>query len=150
NHQARSVARDGEVFTARGRLDLAEFPGRAHKGGNDCRRRWPVPPPHRHRERHDGAAPRLIRRAGRRCSFDTSLSWCQPALNFALSGVKPHRHDFRGRNTGRSMDKFIKLTGVAAPLPIVNIDTDMIIPKDYLKTIKRTGLAKGLFAEMRF
>ena len=47
------------------------------------------------------------------------------------------------------MDKFIKLTGVAAPLPIVNIDTDMIIPKDYLKTIKRTGLAKGLFAEMR-
>ncbi|RQP17953.1 MAG: 3-isopropylmalate dehydratase small subunit, partial [Brucella intermedia] len=48
------------------------------------------------------------------------------------------------------MDKFTKLTGVAAPLPIVNIDTDMIIPKDYLKTIKRTGLSKGLFAEMRF
>ena len=48
------------------------------------------------------------------------------------------------------MDKFNKLTGVAAPLPIVNVDTDMIIPKDYLKTIKRTGLSKGLFAEMRF
>ena len=48
------------------------------------------------------------------------------------------------------MDKFTKLTGVAAPLPIVNIDTDMIIPKDYLKTIKRTGLGSGLFAEMRF
>ena len=48
------------------------------------------------------------------------------------------------------MDKFTRLTGVAAPMPIVNIDTDMIIPKDYLKTIKRTGLAKGLFAEMRF
>lgn len=47
------------------------------------------------------------------------------------------------------MDKFEQLTGVAAPLPIVNIDTDMIIPKDYLKTIKRTGLAEGLFAEMR-
>jgi 3-isopropylmalate/(R)-2-methylmalate dehydratase small subunit len=47
------------------------------------------------------------------------------------------------------MEKFTKLTGVAAPLPIVNIDTDMIIPKDYLKTIKRTGLAAGLFAEMR-
>ena len=44
------------------------------------------------------------------------------------------------------MDKFVKLTGVAAPLPVVNIDTDMIIPKDYLKTIKRTGLGKGLFA----
>lgn len=48
------------------------------------------------------------------------------------------------------MEKFTKLTGVAAPLPIINVDTDMIIPKDYLKTIKRTGLSKGLFAEMRF
>lgn len=48
------------------------------------------------------------------------------------------------------MEKFTKLTGVAAPLPIINIDTDMIIPKDYLKTIKRTGLGTGLFAEMRF
>ncbi len=48
------------------------------------------------------------------------------------------------------MDKFTRLTGVAAPLPIVNIDTDMIIPKDYLKTIKRSGLGAGLFAEMRF
>ena len=47
------------------------------------------------------------------------------------------------------MDKFTRLEAVAAPLPIVNIDTDMIIPKDYLKTIKRTGLAEGLFAEMR-
>jgi len=49
-----------------------------------------------------------------------------------------------------TMDKFTKLTAVAAPLPIVNIDTDMIIPKDYLKTIKRTGLGKGLFAEKRY
>jgi 3-isopropylmalate/(R)-2-methylmalate dehydratase small subunit len=48
------------------------------------------------------------------------------------------------------MEKFTKLTGVAAPLPIVNVDTDMIIPKDYLKTIKRTGLGAGLFAEMRY
>ena len=47
------------------------------------------------------------------------------------------------------MDKFTTLTGVAAPLPIVNVDTDMIIPKDYLKTIERTGLGKGLFAELR-
>ena len=47
------------------------------------------------------------------------------------------------------MDKFTRLEAVAAPLPIVNVDTDMIIPKDYLKTIKRSGLAKGLFAEMR-
>jgi 3-isopropylmalate/(R)-2-methylmalate dehydratase small subunit len=49
-----------------------------------------------------------------------------------------------------TMEKFTTLTGVAAPLPLINIDTDMIIPKDYLKTIKRTGLGKGLFAEMRY
>ncbi len=48
------------------------------------------------------------------------------------------------------MEKFTKLTGVAAPLKIVNIDTDMIIPKQYLKTIARTGLGKGLFSEMRY
>ncbi|MBF9032961.1 3-isopropylmalate dehydratase small subunit [Rhodobacterales bacterium HKCCE2091] len=48
------------------------------------------------------------------------------------------------------MDKFTTLTGVAAPMPLVNIDTDMIIPKQFLKTIKRTGLGKNLFDEMRY
>ena len=48
------------------------------------------------------------------------------------------------------MEKFTKLTGVAAPMPLVNIDTDMIIPKQFLKTIKRTGLGKSLFYEMRY
>ncbi len=48
------------------------------------------------------------------------------------------------------MDKFDKLTGVAAPLAMINIDTDMIIPKQFLKTIKRTGLGKNLFFEMRY
>lgn len=48
------------------------------------------------------------------------------------------------------MDKFTVLTGVAAPMPLRNIDTDMIIPKQFLKTIKRTGLGKSLFYEMRF
>jgi 3-isopropylmalate/(R)-2-methylmalate dehydratase small subunit len=48
------------------------------------------------------------------------------------------------------MDKFTTLTGVAAPMPIINIDTDMIIPKQYLKTIKRTGLGTALFSEMRY
>ena len=48
------------------------------------------------------------------------------------------------------MDKFISLQGIAAPLPIVNIDTDMIIPKQFLKTIKRTGLGVSLFYEMRY
>ena len=48
------------------------------------------------------------------------------------------------------MDKFTVLTGIAAPLPLRNIDTDMIIPKQFLKTIKRTGLGKSLFFEMRY
>jgi 3-isopropylmalate/(R)-2-methylmalate dehydratase small subunit len=48
------------------------------------------------------------------------------------------------------MDKFTILEGVAAPLRIINVDTDMIVPKQYLKTIKRTGLGKGLFSEMRY
>ena len=48
------------------------------------------------------------------------------------------------------MDKFKTLTSIAAALPLVNIDTDMIIPKQFLKTIKRTGLGKNLFFEMRY
>jgi 3-isopropylmalate/(R)-2-methylmalate dehydratase small subunit len=48
------------------------------------------------------------------------------------------------------MQPFTTLTGVAAPLRITNVDTDMIIPKQYLKTIKRTGLGTGLFSEMRY
>jgi 3-isopropylmalate/(R)-2-methylmalate dehydratase small subunit len=54
------------------------------------------------------------------------------------------------KRAGPEMEKFTKLTGVAAPLPIMNVDTDMIIPKQYLKTIARTGLGKGLFSEMRY
>ncbi|MFV0515131.1 MAG: 3-isopropylmalate dehydratase small subunit [Jhaorihella sp.] len=48
------------------------------------------------------------------------------------------------------MDKFEKLTGVAAPMPMINVDTDMIIPKQFLKTIKRSGLGRNLFDEMRY
>ncbi|MCD1626579.1 MAG: 3-isopropylmalate dehydratase small subunit [Paracoccaceae bacterium] len=48
------------------------------------------------------------------------------------------------------MDKFNKLSGIAAPLPLINIDTDMIIPKQFLKTIKRSGLGVNLFDEMRY
>ena len=48
------------------------------------------------------------------------------------------------------MQKFDKLTGVAAPMNMINVDTDMIIPKNFLKTIKRSGLGKNLFDEMRF
>jgi 3-isopropylmalate/(R)-2-methylmalate dehydratase small subunit len=47
------------------------------------------------------------------------------------------------------MEKFTTLTAVAAPLPMINVDTDMIIPKQFLKTIKRTGLGSALFYEMR-
>ena len=48
------------------------------------------------------------------------------------------------------MEKFTSLTSVAAPLPMINVDTDMIIPKQFLKTIKRTGLGTSLFYEMRY
>ncbi len=48
------------------------------------------------------------------------------------------------------MEKFTKLTGIAAPLPLINVDTDMIIPKQFLKTIQRSGLGKNLFDEMRY
>ena len=49
-----------------------------------------------------------------------------------------------------TMQKFTSLTGVAAPLNMINVDTDMIIPKQFLRTIKRTGLGRGLFFEMRY
>jgi 3-isopropylmalate/(R)-2-methylmalate dehydratase small subunit len=49
-----------------------------------------------------------------------------------------------------TMQKFTTLRGVAAPLPMINVDTDMIIPKQFLKTIKRTGLGKNLFEELRY
>ena len=48
------------------------------------------------------------------------------------------------------MEKFKKITGIAAPMPLINIDTDMIIPKNFLKTIKRSGLGINLFDEMRY
>jgi 3-isopropylmalate/(R)-2-methylmalate dehydratase small subunit len=48
------------------------------------------------------------------------------------------------------MEKFKNVSGVAAPMPLINIDTDMIIPKQFLKTIKRTGLGVNLFDEMRY
>ena len=48
------------------------------------------------------------------------------------------------------MDKFISLSGMPAPLPMMNVDTDMIIPKQFLKTIKRSGLGKNLFHELRY
>jgi 3-isopropylmalate/(R)-2-methylmalate dehydratase small subunit len=50
----------------------------------------------------------------------------------------------------QGMQKFTSLTGVAAPLPMINVDTDRIIPKQFLKTIKRTGLGKHLFHELRY
>jgi 3-isopropylmalate/(R)-2-methylmalate dehydratase small subunit len=48
------------------------------------------------------------------------------------------------------MEKFVRLTGVAAPLPMANVDTDMVIPKDHLKVTDRTGLGRHLFAELRY
>src|SRR5690242_18479279 len=80
------------------------------------------------------------------------LNWCRFAHisragrifeNAGMWGYNPPR-------TRIAMEKFTVLDGVAAPLKQINVDTDKIIPKQYLKTIKRTGLGKGLFAEMRY
>jgi 3-isopropylmalate/(R)-2-methylmalate dehydratase small subunit len=70
------------------------------------------------------------------------------ALLTARQGAIKPSSEFRLKV--QAMEKFTKLEGVAAPLRMVNIDTDMIIPKNYLKTVKRTGLGKGLFAEKRY
>jgi 3-isopropylmalate/(R)-2-methylmalate dehydratase small subunit len=70
-----------------------------------------------------------------------------------LDLATPNRHESATDGTcikENAMDKFTTLEGTAAPLRIINVDTDMIIPKQYLKTIKRTGLGKGLFSELRY
>src|SRR5687767_2069661 len=76
----------------------------------------------------------------------------KPKRRQGLDPRPASRHDearFAGWRTAE-MQKFTTLEGVAAPLKMINVDTDMIIPKQYLKTIKRTGLGKGLFSEMRY
>jgi 3-isopropylmalate/(R)-2-methylmalate dehydratase small subunit len=55
-----------------------------------------------------------------------------------------------GRAREEGMEKFTSVTSIAAPLPMINVDTDMIIPKQFLKTIRRTGLGGALFFELRF
>jgi 3-isopropylmalate/(R)-2-methylmalate dehydratase small subunit len=67
-----------------------------------------------------------------------------------LSSFRPKNTVSSANKERVSMKKFTHITSIAAPLRIINVDTDMIIPKQYLKTIKRTGLGAGLFAEMRF
>src|SRR5436853_4179133 len=83
------------------------------------------------------------RRPQRKCTVDRA-----PARGGGLL------QGFRGRLAGlmeeKDMQKFTKLTAVAAPLPMINIDTDAVIPKQFLKTIKRTGLGKHLFHELRY
>jgi 3-isopropylmalate/(R)-2-methylmalate dehydratase small subunit len=63
---------------------------------------------------------------------------------------RPIRYQARNIFGETTMQPFRKLTSVAAPMRVVNVDTDMIIPKQYLKTIKRTGLGSALFSEMRY
>jgi 3-isopropylmalate/(R)-2-methylmalate dehydratase small subunit len=74
-----------------------------------------------------------------------ALTRAVPPLEECPNGPEPAQ----GKEFSR-MEKFTTLTGVAAPLKLINVDTDMIIPKQYLKTIKRTGLGTGLFSEMRY
>ena len=71
-------------------------------------------------------------------------------LSFALARRRCFGQKDAASGKEPAMEKFTTLTGIAAPMPLVNIDTDMIIPKQFLKTIKRTGLGANLFDEMRF
>jgi 3-isopropylmalate/(R)-2-methylmalate dehydratase small subunit len=74
----------------------------------------------------------------------------QPAGGLDLRRPSRHENGVWPILRDRAMEKFTVLEGVAAPIKMINVDTDMIIPKQYLKTIKRTGLGKGLFAEKRY
>src|ERR1700685_478898 len=105
----------------------------------------------------------MIRKSGRRFSLATNAERVCAEIMLkqkrAFCALMPgafainHAHKtlfLHSNQKCRSMDKFTSLEGVAAPLKIINVDTDMVIPKQYLKTIKRTGLGKGLFSEQRY
>ena len=84
-----------------------------------------------------------------------SRVWQRPsgsvvAAQTATSAPQTQFQDKAPRAQETPMDKFNTLTGIAAPMPLINIDTDMIIPKQFLKTIKRSGLGVNLFDEMRY
>jgi 3-isopropylmalate/(R)-2-methylmalate dehydratase small subunit len=96
----------------------------------------------------------LALRLWRGCRHHIRRPAAAEAARRRVDRAPANRHyigDDRDRKpAGSDMEKFTVLEGVAAPLKMINIDTDMIIPKQYLKTIKRTGLGKGLFAEKRY
>src|SRR5499433_3939067 len=120
--------------------------GRDHHpraGARDRPPFWPFRRRHG-RDRGDGG---LSARDAQCSVASPCLRLCDRALDKTRS-----RHERERFHCDRAklMDKFTRLEGVAAPLRMINVDTDMIIPKQYLKTIKRTGLGKGLFAEKRY
>lgn len=100
----------------------------------------------------DSAVVRKLREAARVCgAHRTEAEKAWPAPNARLS-IHACLHETQpGMFVGEvSMEPFRKLSGIAAPFPVINVDTDMIIPKDYMKTIKRIGLGIGLFADVRY
>ena len=125
----------------------ATTPGEGTAGGLHAARRRPAPARPICAQAADlvplGAA--LDDAAGRRAEGRESQlrSGLSQAGRFALNPAQPGSSE-------TAMDKFTTLEGVAAPLKMINVDTDMIIPKQYLKTIKRTGLGTGLFSELRY
>src|SRR6202012_2274686 len=86
---------------------------------------------------------------GLKASFNCNLEALRGGKSQPAPAITGSQHQ-RSSHKDQAMDKFTTLEGVAAPLKIINVDTDMIIPKQYLKTIKRTGLGKGLFSEQRY
>ena len=88
------------------------------------------------------------------CAIRSATSSALISKAKIAAGVYTNRVNAPARfaRAGREVDvqKFKSLTAVAAPLPMINVDTDMIIPKQFLKTIERTGLGRYLFAKRRF
>ena len=131
-------ADDGE------RVTIVEF---EHEEGQ---RAWRMHPEHLEAQKLGRVEVlRDVRHQGlRQVTYDHHYERKMEAADRGLTGA--HRDAIQRLRRTPNMDKFDKLEGVAAPLRIVNVDTDMIIPKQYLKTLKRTGLAKGLFSELRY
>jgi 3-isopropylmalate/(R)-2-methylmalate dehydratase small subunit len=126
---------------------------RATRCGVPHRRLAALRPPFGGKEKGRRANPAPRKQYGRRSVafsrlFENPVDAANTTFHSLAIAINP-RHGSRkfGQDT---MDKFTTLDGVAAPLRMINVDTDMIIPKQYLKTIKRTGLGKGLFSEKRY
>src|SRR5262249_43169620 len=132
-------------------MTASEWPSSSSRMQRDSAPGRPIPNIGRRRSwRGRNITPSITFRFAR--SIASRNSSCRSRRKPRLDRRRPRLHYFAAslKAIGPAMEKFTVLEGVAAPLKMINVDTDMIIPKQYLKTIKRTGLGKGLFAEKRY